>query len=114
MLMQAYEKLGVPASASSDEVSVAYFFLARDIHPSMYPNNLVINQRFAELTGAYKQICRIRGFPFLLESVPDPSKMSLEDFLFAFGEKEQVFCSTRKNDSPKRGRFFSFLSGLFN
>jgi DnaJ-class molecular chaperone len=68
-----YAVLGVPKTASEDEIKKAYRKLARQYHPDTNPNNSAAEQKFKEVTDAYdvlsdadkrRQYDQLRESPF--------------------------------------------------
>ncbi len=51
-----YKVLGVPTTATDDEVKAAYRRLAKKYHPDANPGNKVAEQRMKEINAAYDQI----------------------------------------------------------
>jgi len=49
-----YKVLGVPKTASADEIKKAYRTLARQYHPDARPNDKAAEQKFKEITEAYE------------------------------------------------------------
>jgi curved DNA-binding protein len=49
-----YKVLGVPRTASADDIKKAYRSLARQYHPDARPNDKVAEQKFKEITEAYE------------------------------------------------------------
>ena len=51
-----YKVLGVPTTATDDEVKAAYRRLAKKYHPDANPGDKVAEQRMKEINAAYDQI----------------------------------------------------------
>jgi len=48
-----YQVLGVPRSASADEIRKAFRKLAKANHPDTNPNNKAAEERFKQVSGAF-------------------------------------------------------------
>ena len=63
MIMDPYKVLGIPSSASDDEVKKAYRKLSRRYHPDANlnnPNKDQAEEKFKEVQQAYDQIMKER------------------------------------------------------
>jgi len=56
MARDPYEVLGVPRSASEDEIKTAYRRLAKRYHPDLNPDDPTAAQKMNEVNQAYEQI----------------------------------------------------------
>ncbi|MBK3777645.1 DnaJ domain-containing protein, partial [Azospirillum brasilense] len=48
-----YQILGLPRSASADDIKKAYRKLAKEFHPDLKPGNAANEERFKEISAAY-------------------------------------------------------------
>jgi DnaJ-class molecular chaperone len=53
MMRDPYDLLGVPRSASADDIKQAYRKLAKQLHPDLNPGDAAIERRFKEVSAAY-------------------------------------------------------------
>jgi tetratricopeptide (TPR) repeat protein len=58
-LLECYRCLGVPVTATVDEVKAAYRKLARRFHPDVNPDNREAQEKFIQVTEAYDVIMRV-------------------------------------------------------
>ncbi len=54
--MDPYAVLGIPSSATDDEVKKAYRRLAKQYHPDIHPDRQFAEKKMAEINAAYDQI----------------------------------------------------------
>ena len=65
-----YEVLGVPKTASTDDIKKAYRKLAKECHPDLHPNDKDAEARFKELNEA-NEVLSVRpvvGMPFIRQN----------------------------------------------
>ena len=83
-----YQVLGVPDSASQDEIKKAYRKLAKQYHPDANPNNASAAERFKEISEAHSVLS-------------DPDKRKQYDQMRRLGAFEGM---PRAGRCPQRGR----------
>jgi molecular chaperone DnaJ len=95
-----YAALGVPKSASQDEIKKAYRKLVREHHPDRNPGDVAAEERFKEIQGAY-------------DVLSDPEKRKQYD---AFGSADGRVGGFPGGGGPGAGGFnfdFGDISDLF-
>lgn len=60
MSQSPYDILGIPSTATDDEVKKAYRRLAKQYHPDIHPDRAFAEKKMAEINAAYDQILAIR------------------------------------------------------
>src|SRR5687767_3400661 len=56
-LKNYYAILGIPATATQEEIKLAYRKLAKKLHPDINPGNAHIEEKFKEVSEAYNTLC---------------------------------------------------------
>jgi DnaJ-class molecular chaperone len=52
-MQDPYKTLGVPRGASQDDIKKAYRRLVKECHPDVHPGDVVVEQRFKQVSAAY-------------------------------------------------------------
>ena len=60
MNQNPYDILGIPSSATDDEVKKAYRRLAKQYHPDIHPDRAFAEKKMAEINAAYDEILNVR------------------------------------------------------
>ncbi len=60
MISDPYQVLGVPPTASDQEIAKAYRKLARKYHPDLHPGDEEAAKKMSEINAAYEQIKNMR------------------------------------------------------
>jgi len=55
-MQDPYEVLGLPSTATPDEIKTAYWRLARQHHPDVNPNDPTAEEKFKEISNAYARL----------------------------------------------------------
>lgn len=103
-----YEVLGVPRSASADEIKSAYRRLARRYHPDVNPNDASAEEKFKEIGEAYSILSdpqkkdRFDRFG-TTEDMPGGGGAGQGDFFGGFGDLFEAFFGAAGGQT-RRGR----------
>ncbi len=74
-----YEILGVPRTASADEVKKAYRKLAKQYHPDVNPGNKQAEERFKEVTAAFEVLSDQKRRKLYDEFGPDALRSGFDE-----------------------------------
>jgi len=69
MISDPYQVLGVPPTASDQEIAKAYRKLAKKYHPDLHPGDEEAAKKMSEINAAYEQIKNMRKSQIMLRAV---------------------------------------------
>ena len=97
-----YEILGVPRTASADEVKKAYRKLAKQYHPDMNPGNKGAEEKFKEVSAAFEVLSDAKRRSLYDEFGPDALRSGFDE---ARAEEVRRW---RRQGAPPGGQPFDF------
>jgi curved DNA-binding protein len=97
-----YEILGVPRSATGEEIKRAYRKLARKYHPDVNPGNKGAEEKFKETTAAFEVLSDEKRRKLYDEFGPDSLRSGFNE------KRAQEYRRWRKQGAPPGGMPFDF------
>jgi len=97
-----YEILGVPRSASADEVKKAYRRLAKKYHPDVNPGNKPAEEKFKEVTAAFEVLSDQKRRALYDEFGPDALRSGFNE------SRAEEVRRWRRQGAPPGGQPFDF------
>jgi curved DNA-binding protein len=97
-----YEILGVPRTASADEVKKAYRKLAKKYHPDVNPGNKAAEEKFKEVTAAFEVLSDDKRRKLYDEFGPDALRTGFDE------KKAEEYRRWARRGAPPGGMPFDF------
>ncbi|ABC81065.1 DnaJ C-terminal domain-containing protein [Anaeromyxobacter dehalogenans] len=97
-----YEIIGVPRTATHDEIKRAYRKLARKYHPDVNPGNKAAEERFKEVTAAFEVLSDEKRRKLYDEFGPDSLRSGFDE------KKAEQYRQWKRHGAPNGGMPFDF------
>ncbi|GAO02628.1 DnaJ C-terminal domain-containing protein [Anaeromyxobacter sp. PSR-1] len=97
-----YEIIGVPRTATQDEIKRAYRKLARKYHPDVNPGNKAAEERFKEVTAAFEVLSDEKRRRLYDEFGPDSLRSGFDE------KKAEQYRQWKRHGAPNGGMPFDF------
>lgn len=97
-----YEILGVPRSATPEEVKKAYRKLAKQYHPDVNPGNKAAEEKFKEVTAAFEVLSDAKRRKLYDEFGPDALRTGFDE------KRAEEYRRWRRQGTPPGGMPFDF------
>ena len=115
MNQNPYSVLGIPPSATDDEVKKAYRKLAKQYHPDIHPDKELAAKKMAEINAAYDQILNQRqgkaagygSYEYASSGSSDPELTAVRNYLHYRRFQEAFNVLNRMTDRNAEWYFLS-------
>ena len=97
-----YEILGVPRTASTEEIKKAYRRLAKKYHPDVNPGNKPAEEKFKEVTAAFEVLSDEKKRKLYDEFGPDSLRSGFDD------KRAEEYRRWKRQGAPPGGMPFDF------
>lgn len=87
--MNYYDILGVPSTATQDDIKKAYKTLAKQYHPDLHPDDPDIAEKFKEINEAYQILSdpeKRKNYDSPYENIGYSQKININEVFNIFGE----------------------------